>query len=113
MKTLKNLVWLAVLIAGLMSISRPVVAQETLDEDRKATKRVAPVYPDVAKQARLSGTVKMVVVVTPEGTVTAVRTIGGNPVLVQAAEVAVKQWKFEVAKRESSVLIAIVFEPPH
>jgi TonB family protein len=113
MKTLKYLVWLAVLIVSLVSISRPVMAQEKLDEDRKTTKRVAPVYPPLARQAHLSGTVKMVVVVTPEGTVTAVRTIGGNPVLVSAAEDAVKQWKFEVAKKESSVLVAISFGEAH
>ena len=98
----------AMLILGLAVISRPAVAQE-LDEERKATKRVPPVYPHVAKTAKLSGTVKMVVVITPEGAVKSVRTIGGNPVLVPAAEEAVKKWKFEVGKRETSSLVAISF----
>jgi TonB family protein len=57
----------------------------------------------------LTGTVKIVVVVTPEGNVKAVRTVGGNPVLVPAAEDAVRQWKFEASKKESHVLVAIQF----
>ena len=96
------------MILGLAVISRPVGAQE-LDEERRATKRVAPIIPPVAKTAKLSGTVKMVVVVTAEGAVKSVRTLGGNPVLVPAAEEAVKKWKFEVSKRETSTLVAISF----
>jgi len=104
----RKAIWRGLLLLGLAIITRPVGAQE-LDEERKATKRVSPVYPQVAKLAKLSGTVKMVVVVTAEGAVKSVRTLGGNPVLVPAAEVAVKQWKFEVAKRETSSLVAISF----
>ena len=66
-------------------------------------------FPPIAKRARLSGTVKMVVVVTAEGEVRTVRTVGGNPVFVSAAESAVRQWKFEAAKQETSSLVAIVF----
>jgi TonB family protein len=97
-------------LAVFVAIAPPAMAAQELDEQRKATKRVPPVYPPVAREARLSGTVKMVVVVTAAGVVKTVRTIGGNPVLVPAAEDAVKQWKFEVAKRETSSLVAISFE---
>jgi len=104
--------WGGMLIAALLAASWPVGAQEP-DEERKTTKRVSPVYPLLARQAKLSGTVKMIVVVTPEGAVKAVRTLGGNPVLVPAAETAVKQWKFEVAKKETSKTVAISFEESH
>jgi TonB family protein len=100
--------WLGMLLLALMAVARLAGAQE-LDEERKATKRVPPIYSPVARAAKLSGTVKMVVVVTPEGAVKSVRTVGGNPVLVPAAEEAVKKWKFEVAKRETSTLVAISF----
>ena len=109
MNVLKKAACLGILTLGLVTVSRPVGAQQELDEQRKATKKVAPVYPPLAAQARLSGTVKMVLVVTPEGNVKAVRTVGGNAVLVPAAEAAVKQWKFEVSKIESSVLVALRF----
>ena len=107
----RNAVSFGMLILGLSAVAPPVRAEDALHEQRKATKKVAPVYPPIAKMGRLSGTVKMVVVVTPEGTVKTVKTIGGNPVLVPAAEDAAKKWTFEVSKKESSVLVMMTFGP--
>ena len=106
---LRKTMSLGMLILGLTALSRPLSAQEEIDALRKSTKRVAAIYPALARQAHLSGTVKIVVVVTPEGNVKAVRTVGGNPVLVPAAEDAARQWKFEASKKESHVLVAIQF----
>ena len=58
-----KMVRLGVLLLALALLAAPAAAQE-LDEQRKATKRVEAVFPPIAKRARLSGTVKMVVVVT-------------------------------------------------
>jgi TonB family protein len=106
---LRTAVWRVVLLLTLAALAWPVEAQQELDDVRKTTKRVEPVYPPVAQRVGLSGTVKMIVLVTPQGNVKAVRTVGGNPVLVSWAEDAVKQWKFEVSKTESSVPVAIQF----
>ena len=106
-------VWLslAALGAGVLAPT-PVRAQEQESAARKITKKVLPVYPEVARRARITGTVKMTAVVTTEGDVKSVRTTGGNPLFVPAAEEAVKQWKFEVAKNESTESIALRFENP-
>src|ERR1700730_12502835 len=109
MNVLKKPVCLGMLILGLLAISWPVSAQQELDEQREATKKGSPVYPPLGQQGRLSGTGKMVLVLTPEGNVKTVRTVGGNAVFVPAAEAAAKQWKFEVSKVESSVLVALRF----
>ena len=85
-------------------------AQE--EAGRKVIKRVAPAYGQIARQARLTGTVRLTVVVSPEGSVKSVRTLGGNPVLAEAAEEAVKHWKFETAKKETSEAVVIKFEGP-
>jgi protein TonB len=98
------------LILGMMA--GPMVSAQESDVPRKVTKRVTPVYPPIALRARMSGTVKLVVVVTPEGTVKTVKTLGGNAVLAQAAEEATRQWKFEAAKNESSVILALKFDAP-
>jgi TonB family protein len=79
---------------------------------RKVTKKVPPVYPEVAKLARLSGTVKLIATVSPEGDVKSVRTLGGNAVFVPAAEEAVKKWKFEPAKKETGEVVAVAFGAP-
>ena len=72
---------------------------------------MSPEYPPLAKRAHSTGTVKMIVTIAPEGTVRSVKTLGGSPLLVPAAEAAVKQWTFEIAKAESNQTVAVVFSP--
>jgi hypothetical protein len=38
--------------------------------------------------------------------------VGGNPILVAAAEDAVKQWRFEVSQNETSEAVEIKFVRP-
>lgn len=55
---------------------------------------VAPSYPPIARQAHISGTVALSATIAPNGTVQQVRVITGNPLLVNAAVTAVKQWTY-------------------
>ncbi len=105
-------IWLSLAALGAGAVLPVPVAAEETAALRKVTKKVLPVSSKVAKQARISGTVKLVAVVSPEGTVTSVRVVGGNALFVAAAEEAVKQWKFEVAKEETAEGVAIRFENP-
>lgn len=102
-------IWLSLAALGAGAILPATLAAEETTA-RKVTKRVMPVVSKVAKQSRITGTVKLVAVVSPGGTVTRVRLIGGNALFVAAAEEAVKQWKFEVAKDETTEPIAIKFD---
>jgi TonB family protein len=100
---------LTVLIGTL--VSGPVIgAQE--QARRKETKEVQPVYPPLAGKLNLTGTVKILVQVTPDGKVKSVHTVGGNPILVSAAEDAVKQWRFEVSQKETSEAVEVKFVRP-
>ena len=102
-------VWLSLAAFGAGAVLPvPVAAEEAAV--RKITKKVMPVVSKIAKQSRITGTVKLVAVVSPAGTVTSVRIVGGNALFVAAAEEAVKQWKFEVAKEETTEALAIKFE---
>jgi len=58
------------------------------------THEVVPVYPSIAKSARVQGTVKLSAIIAPDGTVKDLRVISGNPLLVEAAQNAVKQWVY-------------------
>jgi TonB family protein len=58
------------------------------------TKRVDPIYPPTAKQARLQGTVVLKVVISKSGDVENLQLISGHPMLAPAAIEAVKQWKY-------------------
>jgi TonB family protein len=59
-----------------------------------ATNKVAPVYPELARQARVEGTVRLHTVIDTDGSVIEVSYVSGPAMLVQAAIDAVKQWRF-------------------
>ena len=95
---------------GVVSISSrpsPVFAQE--DMSRKVKVRVQPTYPDLARKMSISGTVKIEVVVTASGLVKSTKVLGGHPVLVSAANDAVKRWKFEPAATETTSVVEVKF----
>ncbi len=57
-------------------------------------RKVVPDYPELAKRARVSGTVILKVSVDEEGNVYDVIVLRGHPLLEQAAVAAVRQWKY-------------------
>jgi TonB family protein len=72
---------------------------------------VQPAYPELARKLNLTGTVKVEVVVAPNGSVKDAKVVGGHPVLANAALEAVKKWRFEPAAMESSGVVDFKFEP--
>jgi protein TonB len=60
----------------------------------KLIRRVDPVYPVMARQARVQGVVVMEAYISTDGSVDRLRVISGHPLLNQAALDAVKQWKY-------------------
>jgi TonB family protein len=85
--------------------------QEPAPSVRKILARVAPHYPDVAKSMSIGGTVRVVGLVAPNGTVKSVKVMGGHPMLADAAQKALLQWKFEAAPHETSEIIEMKFTP--
>ena len=87
-----------------------VRAQEAdTDIVRRAKSKVQPAYPDLARKMNITGTVKVQVVVAPNGTVKDAKVIGGHPVLAGVALEAVKKWRFEPASTESTGVVEIKF----
>jgi TonB family protein len=84
--------------------------QSTTDAGRKVVRKVEPRYPDVARRMSLGGTVKVVAVVAADGNVKKVEPVGGSPILVQAAQTAVSQWKY-VPGSESRETVELQFTP--
>lgn len=62
--------------------------------DRSTVHKVPPVYPPLARQMHLSGTITVTATVDASGNVTKAETTSGNKLLAPAAIEAVKQWKF-------------------
>jgi TonB family protein len=98
------------MVAGTGTLG--VRAQESESEIvRRAKTKVQPVYPDLARKMNITGTVKVQVVVSPNGTVKDAKVVGGHPVLATAALEAVKKWRFEPAAMESTGVVDFKFEP--
>src|ERR1700682_389489 len=57
--------------------------------------KVQPVYPPLARQTRISGTVRLHALISKSGTVESLEGISGHPLLVRAAMDAVQQWKYK------------------
>ena len=85
--------------------------QSTTEVGRKILRRVDPIYPEMARKANLNGTVKVIAVVAPDGKVKSVEPVGGSPLLVQASQDAIKQWKFAPAAAESREMVELHFHP--
>jgi protein TonB len=65
-------------------------------QEKKLTKKVDPVYPKEAFDAKLTGVISLEVTIGVDGKVTKVRPVSnGDPMLIKAAEDAVKQWVYK------------------
>jgi TonB family protein len=77
---------------------------------RKVKSSVKPVYPDVARQMHITGTVRLEATVGPDGKVRDTRVVGGSPMLAQEATIAVKKWKYEEAPKETVEVVEVVYQ---
>jgi TonB family protein len=78
-------------------------------DERAVKSRVSPIYPEIAKRMKIGGVVKLEATVDADGKVTGVKAISGNRMLADAAEIAVKQWRFVPAAAEASVSVEVNF----
>lgn len=100
---------LAVAAAFLLGASGFAQSGSTEEGKRKARTKVSPAYPELARRMNVSGKVKIEVVIAPDGHVKSTRVIGGHPLLVQACQDAVKEWKFAAGPEESTQVVEFEF----
>jgi protein TonB len=54
-----------------------------------------PVYPPLARMARIQGTVVLQAILSRDGTIQDLKVLSGHPLLVQAALDAVRTWRYQ------------------
>jgi TonB family protein len=96
----------AMVLALLLLLTLPGRAAD----ERAVKTRSAPVYPELAKRMHISGAVKVQATVDADGKVTDVKAISGNSALMNAAEDAVRKWRFAPGTDVSKVEVTINFE---
>jgi TonB family protein len=72
------------------------VAVKSLDH------KIAPIYPDEARTKHVQGTVVLHVIIGTDGSIRQIEPVSGDPVLVEAATVAVRQWKYKPTLLDSN-----------
>lgn len=66
--------------------------------------KVAPEYPELAKQLKLAGTVEVEATIGENGLVESVKPLNGNPVLTRTAADALRKWKFKPLVQDGSAV---------
>ena len=64
-------------------------------QSAKLVRQLKPVYPQLAKQARIQGVVRIHALISKDGTIEDLKVVSGHPLLVLSALEAVKQWAYE------------------
>jgi protein TonB len=75
--------------------SIPRVRMDARIMDKQLKRKVTPVYPKEARDQRIQGTVRLHIVVGPDGKVLQAEVISGHPLLAQAALDAVRKREYK------------------
>lgn len=101
------------LISGIlaMALGLAVIPNRAWsEEDHRAVKsKIEPVYPDLARRMNVTGTVKVMIVIAPNGSVKSAKALGGHPLLIEPAVEAVKKWRYEPAPDETTTTVQFTF----
>ena len=108
---MRQVLFLLLIISCCLGPTAISQSQQQSPDSRKIVHRVLPTYPEIAKRMQLTGSVKIMATVGPDGTVKTTQPMGGSPVLIQAAQEAVSKWKFATGSSETRELIELHFDP--
>ena len=110
-RTIRLILVACTMASALLWCSWCVAQQEQGETNRKIVNKVAPTYPELARKMNITGSVKIEVVIAPNGSVKSEKVVGGHPVLAQSAEEAIRKWKWTPNAQETTELIDIKFNP--
>ncbi|MGI9104194.1 MAG: energy transducer TonB [Terriglobales bacterium] len=82
-------------VAAMLAVTLLHAGLGLAETERKLKSKVDPVYPELAKQMRVVGTVKIEVVIAENGTIHSAKVLGGHPLLIQSVTDALKKWRYE------------------
>jgi len=85
-------------IGGMPAPPKPTASRIKVGGNVTAARlqnKVSPVYPALARQTRISGTVRLHAIIAKDGTVQQLEVLSGHPLLVQSALDAVRQWRYQ------------------
>jgi TonB family protein len=96
--------------AALDGVKTLAVYESENEEARRVISRVEPAYPAILLSNHIGGTVRLKVIIASNGTVEYVDLLGGNPILGEAAMVAVKKWVYAAGRSRTMTEVSIRFD---
>lgn len=100
-RTLSQLLLITVLALG--------PASALAGSRRAVVSKVPPVYPELARRMHVSGIVVVQLTVAPDGSVSDAKVESGHALLGNAAQDAVRRWRFEPAQETTSMTVDVNF----
>ena len=110
-KSWRGLLAGGLLVLGLWDATIVPNARAQGSSARQVKSKVEPAYPELARRMRIAGVVKVKITIAPVGTVTGAKIIGGHPVLANAVLDAVKKWRYEASRQETTESLEFRFDP--
>jgi TonB family protein len=102
---------LALALCLMAAFVPAALAQKASKQERKVIVVAKPDYPDILRHAQVGGVVRLKATVLPNGTVTNVEILGGNPILAENAAAAVKKWKYAPGAAQTVEDVSLSFTP--
>jgi len=75
----------------------PAVVRHSVSEPAQMAqliRRVEPIYPPLARQIQREGRVELHAIISATGTIESLEVISGDPLFIQSALVAVREWRY-------------------
>ena len=82
-------------------------------QSAKLVRQPKPVYPPLARQARIQGVVRFTAIIGKDGTIQNLQLMSGHPLLVQSAQDAVRHRAAQERAMQRVSDRQVVDEPPH
>lgn len=106
----KQLTCCAIALAVALLFSAAIPSAHAAGHRRVLLSQATAAYPEIARRMRVSGPTTLMVTILPNGSVAAVQTRSGHPLLLRAAEEAIRQWRYAPADETSTISVTINFD---
>jgi TonB family protein len=110
-RTRTRLVAFLSVVSFFLGLAPASPAQKAAKSERKVLVSVKPDYSEILRHAQIGGLVRLKATVAPDGKVTNVMVVGGNPILAESASAAVMRWKYAPAPDQTVEEVSISFTP--
>lgn len=105
----RKVAFATVTLALLTGFATQSLAQKSEKSSRKVISTVKPAYPQTLKNLHIEGLVRLKATVLPNGSVSDIQVLGGNPILVESAIKALKNWKYAPAASQTEEEVVLNF----